>query len=116
MPPPPQDIVNDQIAAYEAGDAERFAACFSADAVCRNLPSGQIIASGRAEIARVWGAVFARGARRATIEARIIQGPFVVDQERVRQAGRDEVIAAVAIYEVRDGEIGNVWFLVDESL
>lgn len=51
----PHNIVDAQLADYVAGDAERFASHYAIDSVCVRLPEGELIASGRSEIARVWG-------------------------------------------------------------
>ncbi len=102
MPSDPAQIVDAQIRAYEAGDADAFAALYSEDAVCAALPSGRVIAAGRAEIHRVWGALFAHSRREVTIAQRMIDGRYVIDDERVLILATGQLIEAAAIYLVGD--------------
>lgn len=107
----PATLVDDQIAAYEAGDADRFAALYAQDAICTSLPSGRIVADGRAAIHRVWGAMFARSVRTVTIEQRMIDGRYVIDLERVQVMTTGICVQSTAIYLVGDHLIERVWFL-----
>lgn len=111
----PVEIVEDQIRAYERGDTAAFVATYEQDAVCAELPSGRIKARGRAEIARLWGALFEGGPRRVTIPKRMIQGRFVTDYEHVVVEHTGRTVEAVAIYLVGPEAIRNVWFLVEPA-
>lgn len=110
----PADVVDAQIAAYEAGDAAKFASYYADDAVCVTLPAEITNAAGREAIERVWGELFARRRLRVQIANRISLGPFVVDHERVTRDTGD-VVEAIAVYEVRDGLIRNVWFFAPRA-
>jgi hypothetical protein len=46
--------------------------------------------------------------------SRLVQGRFVVDRELVTGLRRGTDVRAIAIYEVRDGLIQNVWFLPND--
>lgn len=107
----PAQIVDAQIRAYEAGDAEAFAALYAENAVCSALPSGRVIASGREDIRRVWGAVFARSRRAVTIVRRMVEGRYVIDTERVLILATGQQVEATAIYLVGERLIEQVWFL-----
>jgi uncharacterized protein (TIGR02246 family) len=107
----PAEIVDAQIRAYEAGDAEAFAALYAENAVCSALPTGRVIASGRAEIRRVWGAVFARSRREVTIARRMVEGRYVIDAEQVLIRATGQRVEATAIYLVGEALIEQVWFL-----
>ena len=54
--------------------------------------------------------MFARSPRTCVIRNRIVQDDIVIDHERVTLATDGRVIDAIAIYQVRDGLIANVWF------
>lgn len=110
MPSDPAQIVDAQIRAYEAGDTDAFAALYSEDAICAVLPSGRVMAAGRAQIAEVWGAMFARSKREVTIAQRIIDGRYVIDAEQVRILATGQLIEAAAVYLVGDRLIERVWF------
>ncbi len=79
--------------------------------MCAALPSGRVIAAGRADIRTVWGAVFAHSRREVTIARRMVEGRYVIDAERVLVESTGTLIAATAIYLVGDGLIERVWFL-----
>jgi uncharacterized protein (TIGR02246 family) len=111
MPSDPAQIVDAQIRAYQAGDTDGFAALYAEDAVCAVLPSGRVMAAGRAQIAEVWGAMFARSRREVTIAQRIIDGRYVIDAEQVRVLVTGQLVEATAIYLVGDNLIERVWFL-----
>ena len=107
----PVSRVDAQIRDYIEGDADRFAAHYAPDAVCFQMPEGKAIATGRADIARVWGALFQR--RKATVEIthRIALGEMVIDHERVTNLSTGQTIEAIAAYRVCDDLIQTVWFL-----
>lgn len=105
----PVAIVDAQIEAYVAGDAARFAGWYAEDARCVRLPSGDVVAEGRAEIERVWGALFAARKVRFELMSRIASGPFVVDHERITRERDGYTFDAIASYEVIDGLIRRVW-------
>lgn len=105
------DIIDAQLAAYNAGDIAAFAAAYAEDAVCSELPSGRIIANGRAEIAAVWGALFAASRRDCVILNRIVHGAFVTDHERVTIQASNAVIEAVVVYQLGPAGIMRAWFL-----
>ena len=107
----PAEIVDAQIRAYEAGDAEAFAELYAEDAECVALPSGRVIAAGREDIRRVWGEVFARSRREVTIARRMVEGRYVIDAERVRILATGQRVEATAIYLVGKALIEQVWFL-----
>jgi uncharacterized protein (TIGR02246 family) len=111
MPSDPAEIVDAQIRAYEAGDTEGFVTLYAEDAICAALPSGRVIAHGREDIRRVWGALFARSAREVTIARRMIEGRYVIDAERVRILATGQQVEATAIYLVGETLIERVWFL-----
>ena len=111
MPGDPEEIVDAQIRAYEAGDTDGFAALYAEDAICAALPSGRVIADGRAEIRRVWGALFARSQREVTIARRLIEGRYVIDAEQVLILATGQRVEATAIYLVGERLIDRVWFL-----
>ena len=104
------DIIDIQIDAYNRGDTAAFVATYAADAICSRIPSGTVMAAGRAQIAEVWGAMFARSPRTCTVRSRIVQDDFVIDHEQVALHATGAVIDAIAIYRVHEGLIAQVWF------
>ena len=88
------------------------AACYAADVVIRRLPSGATVAEGREALRATYGKLFeAAPELHCKLLHRVVHGRCVVDHEDVSgMPGRDRV-RAVAIYEVEEGLIRNVWFL-----
>lgn len=111
----PVSVVDEQIAAYVAGDTEAFVATYAPDAVCSELPSGRILAQGADGIRERWGAFFAGSTRTFTLVNRIVHGRFVTDHEEVVVNAGERVTRAVAIYQVGPERIERVWFLVDPA-
>ncbi len=109
--PSATDLAQRQLDAYNAGDGDRFAACYAEDVVVARLPAGEEILRGRAALRAHYGALFAREPLlRAELLSRIPCGAFVVDHERVTTGPDRPARRAVAIYEARDGLIARVWF------
>jgi hypothetical protein len=107
---PITDVIDVQVDAYNRGDTAAFIATYAADAVCSRIPSGTVMATGRAQIAEVWGAMFARSPRTCVVRNRMVQDDFVIDHEQVTLAASGAVIDAIAIYRVHGGLIAQVWF------
>ena len=106
-----------QLDAYNARDLEAFLAAYADDCVVRSFPSGEILMDGKAAMRTRYGALFEEHeALHCTLLTRITHEPFAVDHEHVVGIRPDEVVYAVATYEVRDEIIRNVWFLKDDNL
>jgi len=115
LPPNPADVVDRQVAAYNARDLEAFVAFYSEDAVVARHPSGEIVARGRDGLKKVYGELFEKSpALRARVLNRIESGGFVVDHELVSGIGDRPYLHGVAIYEVDGALIERVWFLPKE--
>lgn len=104
-------VVQRQLDAYNARNADAFAATYAPDVKIYNFPD-KLLMSGREELRQRYGAVFAASPKlHARILNRVVRGNFVIDDEHVTGRGEAGEIRAVAIYEVRDGLIQNVWFI-----
>jgi hypothetical protein len=105
----PVDIVEEQLEAYNARDLDRFAATYSDDIRIWRMPATEPSIVGQAQLREVYAKRFASPNLHATIVNRIATGDKVIDHERVVgiEAGP---IEAVAVYQVVDGLISNVWF------
>ena len=106
-----EQAVQAQLEAYNAHDAEAFAATYAEDARIYMFPSREWIA-GREMILEVYRQIFASTpAIHAAIAQRIVQGERVIDQEHVSGLPNGATVSAVAIYEVHDGLITHVWLM-----
>ncbi|GHC45179.1 nuclear transport factor 2 family protein [Streptomyces cinnamoneus] len=110
----PEEIVDGQLAAYNAGDLEKFLSYYVDDVPVHAFPSGEVLAdrSGPAFRER-YGKLFASSPDlHAELVSRVTHGRIVIDQERVTGFMGDEVRTAVALYEVGEERIERVWFAV----
>lgn len=111
---PPADAAQRQLDAYNARDLEAFLAAYAPDCTVRSLPAGTVLMEGREAMRERYAALFADHPDvHCVLVHRIEHECFVVDHEHVTGLKADEVVHAVAMYEVRDGLIANVWFLRD---
>lgn len=110
-PTEPERIVQRQVEAYNARDLEAFLAFYAVDVEIFGFPSEPWM-SGIEQLRERYGGLFRDSPElHAEITARIVRGPYVIDEERVTgMLDRPEVLA-VAIYEVREGLIRRVWFI-----
>ena len=108
----PEAVVQTQVDAYNAHDLERFVQCYADDVTIHDLSGKNPPVKGLAELRKDY-AWLTKAPRefRVQIVKRVIVGRIVVDVERVlglpEEKGTPE---ALAIFEVRDGKIRNVWF------
>lgn len=109
----PAEVVQAQVAAYNAHDAEAFAACYADDARLMVLSGKRPPIEGKAAIEKAYASLIAAQPRAFGVEIlkRTVSGPIVVDLERVHgMAAGKQRPDSFAVYEVRDGRIANVWF------
>lgn len=105
----PTSVVDAQFAAYNAHDFASFAACYADDVSMIDITGKYPPIKGMAELKRAF-AYLSEKPRGNGVEIikRIVNGPVVIDQERpFGMKGKPDVIA---VYEVRNGKIQNVWF------
>lgn len=104
-------VVQEQLEAYNRADLDGFVATY-ADDIRIYDGTDALRFEGIAELRKRYGSRFAANPKlHATIRNRIVQGHYVIDHEHVTGLGDGSEVQVVAIYEVRDGKIRNVWFL-----
>jgi hypothetical protein len=110
----PQDIVQQQVNAYNARDLEAFIATYSPNIKLYTYPD-KLNSTGHEEMRKTYGEMFKRVPKlHCEIINRIVQGNFVIDHERVSGLPNGRVINAVAVYEVQDNLIQRVWFIPEK--
>lgn len=102
--------VQRQLDAYNARDLERFLAEYADDVIVYRPPATEPAIVGKEAL----GAHYARNRfnlpeLHARLLNRIVSGSIVVDQEQVTGVPGG-VVAAVAVYQVKNGRIQAVWF------
>ncbi|TKR30159.1 MBL fold metallo-hydrolase [Luteimonas gilva] len=108
----PEKVVQAQLDAYNAHDLDTFVSCYAEGVAIHNLSSDKPPRKGLRTLREDY--LFlkeAPKAYRAERANRIVSGPIVVDHELIRGLPPERgVPEAIAVYEVRDGKILNVWF------
>lgn len=105
----PAGIIDAQIAAYNSGDVETFAAFYADDVEFFDLgPGNPTTMRGKAALVARYKPILERYRPRTRLVNRIVDGRFVIDKEQIL-AGEHSNNGAV-IYEVVDGKIARVWF------
>ena len=111
----PLELVEQQLAAYNARDLERFLAVFSEDIEVTRLPGTTPTLAGKA----AFGAFYAQNRfnlpnLNAQVVSRMVLGNKVVDHERITGVG-PEPIEIIVIYAIEDGLIRRMWSLAPEA-
>jgi imidazolonepropionase-like amidohydrolase len=109
--PSPEAIVQRQLDFYNARDIEGFASTYSEDVEVFDLPDTKPSLTGKERLRTSYGPFFQRTPELRCVAAqRIVEGPFVIDQEICRETPGARPVRAVAIYQVENGLIRRVWF------
>jgi hypothetical protein len=109
--PSPRDIVDRQLAVYNAHDIDGYCALFAEDATISDLVTGQMICNGLAEIRDAYTKRFTDNPGLSCTVHQRLEGPtHAIDKETVfgLPAGPLHIMA---IYEVRDGLIRSLKFI-----
>ena len=113
--PDPEAIVQQQVEAYNARDAERFAACYADDARVLG-PDGSVMVDGKAAIRQFYATLFGQSPQlQVQIVARMVVGDFVIDEEQASGLvfeGIPPQLHAAAVYRVADGKITQAQLLM----
>jgi uncharacterized protein (TIGR02246 family) len=108
----PEAVVQRFVDAANARDADAMAALVAPDALFARFPGGQVIAQKRDGIREHYSRQLRGlpGEFQITVRSRIVEGQFVIDQERFTAMpdGRQQ---ATWMYLVRDGLIHRAWVL-----
>ena len=107
-----ESVVQAQVDAYNLHDIDAFAAAYTADAFYTRLATGEIAISGRGDIRKSFGELFAANPRvHVDITSRMTLGRYVVDREEITGREGQPAGQVIAIYDVEGGLIRRVWSL-----
>jgi hypothetical protein len=109
----PAAVVNAQVVAYNAHDVDAFAACYASSIRIQNLSGSNNPDIQGQDMLRKSYNFLTRMPRDFHVQVmqQMVSGTIVVNLERVigRPDGKPP-IDVIAIFDVRDGKIANVWF------
>ncbi|WP_371237738.1 nuclear transport factor 2 family protein [Streptomyces pimonensis] len=110
----PEEIVDGQLAAYNARDLKAFLDYYVEDVPVHAFPSGEVMTdrSGPAFRERYATLFDSSPDLHAELVSRVVHGRLVIDQEVVTGFMGGDVRTAVALYEVGEDRIEKVWFAV----
>lgn len=107
-----EQVVEKQLAFYNANDLEGFALTYTEDVEVFDLPEGTLRLKSREALKARYAKTFELKPK-ARIVNRIVEGNKVIDHEFYLREGMTEEGSVVAIYEVdtHRAQISKVWFL-----
>lgn len=107
----PLEVVQQQLDAYNKQDIKAFAAVFAENVLVYNkIGDTKPAIQGRMAVEKRYGELFIKYPKNySTLIGRIVEGDYVIDHEVV--TGRDQLVRIVAIYEVKNGQISQCWFI-----
>jgi hypothetical protein len=104
-----EDVIDEQLAAYNARDLQRFVATYHADVEIFRPPTTAPVLQGKDALAAFYGANrFCHPDLRAEIFSRVVIGNIVTDHERVNGLP-ESPMDAIVTYEVQGNTIRRVW-------
>ncbi|WP_398495401.1 nuclear transport factor 2 family protein [Variovorax sp.] len=111
----PEDAVQRQLLAYNAKDLDAFVAEYAEDVRTFRPPAPEPVLVGREALRTYYrDHRFVLPELHAEVVQRMVVGNKVIDHERITGLAANAV-EMVAVYEVIDGRIRNVWFHPAES-
>lgn len=108
-----EEIVQKQLDFYNAHDLEGFISTYSDDVKIYNLIDNTIIMEGKELLKENYKARFDVLKVHAELVNRIVIGDKVIDHEHVSGLTKNDIVKAVAIYEIEDCLIKRVWFVYE---
>lgn len=104
----PEEVVQQQVEAYNQGAIEAFVACYSEDATVTDLGQNETLGRGRAAIREHFGELFETFPDlHCEVKEQFRVGEYVVLNEHV--TGTGEPRDTLALYRVEDGLIQGLW-------
>jgi len=102
----PEQVVQWQLEAYNAGDIDKFMSVFSDDIELWTLGESQPWSKGKDSVKAVYANLFVNSPNlHSVVMTRSVIGNKVIDYEKITGRNGGDVLYLVMIYEVRDGKI-----------
>ena len=111
--PSAEELVQQQLDAYNARDIDAFLKPYADDVELYNFPN-QPISVGKERMRVSYGKLFKTSPDlHCELVDRMVMGNTVIDQERVTFRKGEPPLNAMAIYKIKDGKIAQVYFITD---
>ena len=109
---PPQQLIQQQVDAYNQRDLQAFTACFHQDIKLYNFGESEPYLTGMDALAASYKEVFEQSPNlHATIDHRIVLGNTIIDHENVTGRKGKDFIEVVVIYQVEGEKIKSVTYI-----
>lgn len=109
----PEAVVQRHVEAYNAQDLNLLLGTLGLDVKLWMFPD-KVMVSGKADCAAAMRATFAGSpSLRMEVSERMVAGTRVFDHVWLKGRSDGRIIRGVQIYEVHDGVITGIWFMVD---
>ncbi len=109
----PEDLVQNQLEYYNSHDLEGFMSTYGSEIEIINLEDNSIMLKGYDELRKKYTERFEIYKVHAEVQSRIVIGNKVIDHELVKGLKKNEIVKAVAIYEIEKDLISRVWFIFE---
>ena len=107
----PEQVVQQQLNAYNARNIEAFMACYSPEAKVFSHPH-QPMMKDPEQMRQIYSAIFESTPNlHCELINRMVLSNTVIDQERVTGFENGNIVEAIAIYKVKHGKIASVHFI-----
>lgn len=114
MPPTgsanPEGAVDARLEAYNAHDLDAFLATLDPEVIILQFPDREI-SRGVDQMRLTYGRLFENRVVQAEVEGRMVQGPFVIDQEKVEGLHGGTREHTVIYYVNTEGLIQRIWYM-----
>jgi len=107
----PETLIDQQLAAYNAGNIEAFLTTFADDVEVYNFPN-ELLYTGKEKMREIYQSFFEREPNlHCNITTRIIKDDTIIDHEEITGLKDGSTFKAVAIYKVINNKIAKVYFV-----
>jgi len=108
----PEQLAQFQLDAYNSKNLDAFLTAYSEDVTVMDFPSNEVQITGIDSFANRYKKLFQENPNlHAHLKNRTIKENFVIDHEQITGRSDGRKFEAIAIYEIVDEKIKNVWFI-----
>jgi len=108
----PQELAQIQLNAYNSRDIESFLSVYDSNVIVHNFPDNKEKMNGIEPMRKAYTGLFNDSPNLyCKLVNRITNNNFVIDQEKVSGLPGRNILNAVAMYQIKNGLITDVWFL-----
>lgn len=101
-----EQIVQQQLEAYNNRDIEAFSALFSEEAEVLQFPENRVLAKGKAQVKELYKKLFDNSPTlHSELVSRTVLGNRIIDHEKITGRAGVDVLELAVVYEIEQGKI-----------